>query len=90
MNNIIFTNKFKKDYKLLLRRGYNEVLIKRVISVLVNKQMLPLKYKPHKLIGDYADCWECHLNPDWLLIWQINEETNSLVLIRTGTHSDLF
>lgn len=90
MYNIIFTNKFKKDYKLLLRRGYNEVLIKRVISVLVNKQMLPLKYKPHKLIGDYADCWECHLNPDWLLIWQINEETNSLVLIRTGTHSDLF
>lgn len=90
MYNIIFTNKFKKDYKLLLRRGYNEVLIKRVISILVNKQMLPLKYKPHKLIGDYADCWECHLNPDWLLIWQINEETNSLVLIRTGTHSDLF
>lgn len=90
MYNIIFTNKFKKDYKLLLRRGYNEVLIKRVISILVNKQMLTLKYKPHKLIGDYADCWECHLNPDWLLIWQINEETNSLVLIRTGTHSDLF
>ena len=58
--------------------------------MIANKSPLPAKYKAHKLSGDYKDCWECHINPDWLLIWQIDEVNNVLILIRTGTHSDLF
>jgi mRNA interferase YafQ len=58
--------------------------------MIARNEVLPSKYKPHKLVGDYRDCWECHLNPDWLLIWQTDDKKNVLLLIRTGTHSDLF
>jgi len=87
---IEYTGRFRKDYKLALSRGYKELLIKKAITMIANKSPLPAKYKAHKLSGDYKDCWECHINPDWLLIWQIDEVNNVLILIRTGTHSDLF
>ena len=90
MYSIEYTGRFKKDYKIALKRGYNEVLIQNVISLIANAAPLSLKYKPHKLIGQYRDCWECHIQPDWLLIWQINVKTQTLILLRTGTHSDLF
>ncbi len=90
MYNIEYTGSFKRDYKLALKRGYKELLIQNIISQLANGTPLPAKNKPHKLTGDYKDCWECHIQPDWLLIWQININTHSLILIRTGTHSDLF
>jgi mRNA interferase YafQ len=90
MYNIEYTGTFKRDYKLVLKRKYQEQLIQNVIALLVNGMPLPAKTKPHKLTGDYKDCWECHIQPDWLLIWQINMKSNTLVLIRTGTHSDLF
>ncbi|MGC4129045.1 MAG: type II toxin-antitoxin system YafQ family toxin [Bergeyella sp.] len=51
---------------------------------------LPAKYKPHKLSGNYAGCWECHIKPDWLLIWKQNDNELILLLMDTGTHSDLF
>jgi len=88
--NLEYTIRFKKDYKLLIKRGYKESLIQKVIGLIANDIPLPTKYRPHKLIGNYKDCWECHIHPDWLLIWQIIESTNTLLLIRTGTHSDLF
>lgn len=75
---------------MALKRGYKEALIKNVITLIANKTQLPAKYKAHKLSGDYKDCWECHILPDWLLIWRINEQTNTLFLISTGTHADLF
>ena len=75
---------------LPLNRGYREVLIQEIITLIVTGEVLPAKNKPHKLTGSYRDCWECHIQPDWLLIWQINTKTNTLVLVRTGTHSDLF
>ena len=90
MYNIEYTRSFKRDYKLSLKRGYREQLIQNIIILLVNGIALPAKNKPHKITGDYKDCWECHIQPDWLLIWQININTNKLILIRTGTHSDLF
>ena len=90
MYNLEYTTKFKREYKLALKRGYKEALIQHVIGIIANKKPLAAKHKAHKLTGDYTDCWECHIQPDWLLIWRINEQTNSLILISTGTHSDLF
>ncbi len=90
MYNIEYTGSFKRDYKLALKRGYKEPLIQNIIILLADGTPLPAKNKPHKLNGNYKDCWECHIQPDWLLIWQININSNTLILIRTGTHSDLF
>ncbi|MES2701807.1 MAG: type II toxin-antitoxin system YafQ family toxin [Bacteroidota bacterium] len=90
MYNIAYTTQFKKGYKLSLKRGCQEDLIQSVIIVLVNKRTLAAKHKPHKLSGTYKDCWECHILPDWLLIWRADEATNTLTLIATGTHADLF
>ena len=59
MYNIEYTNKFKKQYKLALKRGNNELLIQKVIAAIANKSTLPVKYKVHKLSGKYEDCWEC-------------------------------
>jgi mRNA interferase YafQ len=87
---VAYTTQFRREYKLALRRGQKEALIQKVITLIATKTPLPAKYKAHKLSGDYKDCWECHVLPDWLLIWRINEQANTLVLIRTGTHSDLF
>jgi mRNA interferase YafQ len=67
-----------------------ETLIQTVIALIAKKMPLPAKHKAHKLTGKYSDCWECHIQPDWLLIWSIDEEANALVLVATGTHSDLF
>jgi mRNA interferase YafQ len=83
-----FTNKFKKDYKLALKRNYDIALIDAVIHDLINEIPLPEKYKDHLLVGNYAGCRECHLKPDWLLIYQIGNGV--IVFERTGTHSDLF
>ena len=90
MYNLEYTARFKKEYKLALKRGYDDALIMSVITSLANRHPLPAKYKVHKLSGIFKDCWECHILPDWLLIWQIRQETNSIILIATGTHSDLF
>jgi len=90
MYNIEYTGRFKRDFKLVIKRGYKEPLIQEVITTIANKKQLLPKFKPHKLTGEYKDCWECHIQSDWLLIWRINEKTNSMILIRTGTHSDLF
>ncbi|PJR04179.1 type II toxin-antitoxin system mRNA interferase toxin, RelE/StbE family [Avrilella dinanensis] len=80
----------KKDFKKSLKRGLKEDLLKEVVLLLGNKGKLPSKYKPHKLSGNYVGTWECHIQPDWLLIWEQNEEIKLISLIRTGTHSDLF
>ena len=90
MYSVEYTGRFRKDYKLALSRGYKEALIKKVIALLINRSSLPPKYKAHKLSGEYKNCWECHIEPDWLLIWQVDENDEILTLIRTGTHSDLF
>jgi len=88
--NIIFTTAFKRDYKLLKKRGYNLNLLQDVVSILANGEKLPEKYRAHPLSGDFKGCRECHILPDWLLIYEICENELMLYLTRTGTHSDLF
>lgn len=83
-----FTNRFKKDYKLAERRGYDLNLLDNVITALINEEPLAGKYNDHLLIGQYKGRRECHLKPDWLLIYRIEEEL--IVFERTGSHADLF
>lgn len=90
MLDIVTTKVFDKDYKLLKKRGYNLNLIKEVIEMLADEKELPQKYKNHQLIGNYAGFMECHIHPDWLLIYKIEKNKLILTLSRTGTHSDLF
>ena len=90
MYNIKPTSRFQKDLKRLQRRGYNIALLTDVIKTLAAGETLPAKNKDHPLIGDYAGCRECHITPDWLLIYEITEKELFLYLTRTGTHSDLF
>jgi len=66
------------------------MLLKEAMSILAKDGKLPAKYKSHKLTGDYVGCWECHIKPDWLLVWQQNDKELILLFINTGTHSDLF
>lgn len=90
MHKVEATSKFKKDYKLCLKRGLDETLLDMIILLLEKDGKLPAKYKPHKLKGKYAGLWECHIQPDWLLIWDQNEAIKLISLVRTGSHSDLF
>ncbi len=87
---LIYATKFKKDIKLCQKRNYDFTILKQVIELLEVKGKLPLSYKPHVLSGDYSNHWECHIKPDWLLIWTQDEENKEIYLVRTGTHSDLF
>jgi mRNA interferase YafQ len=84
------TNRFEKDAALCKKRGLNMSLLRDVMSLLAQSGNLPDKYKPHKLSGKYAGCWECHIKPDWLLVWKQNDTVLTLLFLYTGTHSDLF
>ncbi len=90
MYSLAYTGGFKKDFKRCVKRRYDLSLIESVVEILEQEGSLPAKYKPHKLSGHYSDCWECHVLPDWLLLWLQNDETKEITFVRTGTHSDLF
>ncbi len=90
MYNIVASTKFKKDLKLAIRRGYNISLLTEVVDKLSKGEPLPEKNKDHLLFGNYSGCRECHITPDWLLIYEISNKELILYLTRTGTHSDLF
>lgn len=85
-----YTHSFKKDVLICRKRGLQIHLLEKVVTELVNSGTLSVAYKPHKLQGKYKNCWECHIQPDWLLIWQQNDKELILILTNTGTHSDLF
>lgn len=87
---IEMSSKFKKDYKLIKKRGYDLSLLKEVIDILANGEKLPERYHDHNLSGEYSGCRECHILPDWLLVYRIEKDLLILGLTRTGTHSDLF
>lgn len=82
--------KFKKDLKLIQKRGYDLNILTEVIKKLANGETLPIKNKDHNLTGNYNGCRECHITPDWLLIYERLEDELILYLTRTGSHSDLF
>lgn len=89
MREVILTSAFKKDYKRLIRSGqYVMRHLQEVTEKLANNEPLNEKYHDHSLIGNWQDCRECHIKPDWLLIYQLKK--NELILVRTGSHSDLF
>jgi mRNA interferase YafQ len=87
---IEYTNKFDRDLKKIIKRGYDISLLHSVIDKLATTGNLPANYKQHKLKGDYAGTWECHIKPDWLLVWRQNDDKLILLMLATGTHSDLF
>ena len=81
---------FKKDYKLAKRRDMNIALLKDIVTKLANGEPLDARHKDHPLSGDWIGHRECHIQPDWLLIYRIENDILVLTLSRTGTHSDLF
>ncbi len=83
------TNEFERDVKRCIKRGYNMSLLHQVIQLLEQSGTLPQKYHPHKLHGDFAGCWECHIRPNWLLVWRQNDTELTLLFTNTGTHADL-
>ena len=89
MYSVDTTKRFDKDLKLCLKRGLDIQLIYDAIALLRTTGSLPAQYRPHKLSGNMDGIWECHLKPDWLLIWEQNDTELTLLFTGTGTHSDL-
>lgn len=85
-----FTTQFRKDYKLAMKRGLKIELLERVIMLLAAGETLPEKNKDHALTGNWVGHRECHILPDWLLVYRVEDDILVLTLTRTGTHSDLF
>jgi mRNA interferase YafQ len=81
---------FEKDLIRCIKRNYNLKPFEDVVTLLETLGKLPAKYKPHKLSGRYKGFWECHVKPDWLIIWSQNDRTRVIELTRTGIHADLF
>lgn len=84
------TNKFKKDLKAAIKRGYDLRLLQTVVDLLCSGESLPAVYKDHNLSGNWVQHRECHITSDWILIYKIEKDILVLTLTRTGTHSDLF
>lgn len=84
------TAQFRRDYKLMKKRGYERELIETVLDKLLNGCPLEAAHRDHALTGNYAGFRECHIKPDWLLVYKIERDRLVLVAQRTGTHSDLF
>lgn len=90
MYKIVYTNRMKRDTKLMKKRGKNIEKLTNVLSLLATGNPLPTQYKDHSLTGDLQDFRECHIEPDWLLMYQIFEDTLILSATATGSHTDLF
>lgn len=90
MLEISVTHQFMKDLKVAKKRGLDIDKLNEVVRLIAEEQTLPDKNKDHKLVGDYVGCRECHIQPDWLLIYTVEKLVNILNLLRTGSHSDLF
>ena len=90
MLEIVVSNQFKKDLKLAKKRGFDLNMLSEVVNELAKGENLESRYRDHSLTGNYVDFRECHIEPDWLLVYRIIENELELFLFRTGTHSDLF
>ncbi len=90
MLNVRYSTKFKKDFKLAKKRGLPMHELKKIIETLASEKTLEPKHRDHALSGNYAMFRECHILPDWLLIYRIDNNELELLAYRTGTHSDLF
>jgi len=90
MLNISFTNQYLKDLALMKRRNLPKSELDEVVKLLSEEKPLLPKHNDHPLKGNFIGYWECHIRPNWLLIYKIDKQILTLVLTRTGTHSDLF
>ena len=90
MLKIVSSNQFKKDIKLAIKRNFDIKELENVVDTLANEKVLDKKYNTHELKGSYTGFMECHIKPNWLLIYKIENKELELFLFRTGTHSDLF
>ena len=90
MLDVFYSNQFKKDYKKAVKRHNDVEELFKVIELLKNQQPLPLEKRDHALTGDYSGYRECHVHPDFLLVYKVVDSQLQLYLYRTGTHSDLF
>ncbi|MBN1617826.1 type II toxin-antitoxin system YafQ family toxin [Candidatus Dojkabacteria bacterium] len=86
--NLVYSTQFKKDYKRVKKRNKDLYKLKTVIELIMTGQQLPQSYRDHQLTGNWKDHRDCHIEPDWLLIYRVDSDT--LFLERTGSHSDLF
>ena len=84
------TNSFKKAFKRCLKRGLDIRKFETVLNFLIDTGTVPPEYRPHKLSAKYNFAWECHITPDWLLIWEQDDQELTLLLVDTGSHSDIF
>lgn len=90
MRQLVTTTQFRKDYKRIKKRGYNLKLLEEVLDRLIREEPLDAKYRDHPLSGTLTKYRECHIQPDWLLVYRIENDQIILTAHRTGTHSDLF
>jgi mRNA interferase YafQ len=88
MREIIQSNRFRRDLKRVQKRGYDLAKLGQIIDMLAAGEPLPSRCRPHRLSGEYGGFWECHVEPDWLLVYDVTEEL--VELAATGTHADLF
>ena len=89
MRNIFPLNSFKRDWKRMKKRDVQRSQLEAIINLLAEDLDLPTRCRPHKLSGEWAGFWECHIKPDWLLIYDL-DDPEYLKLVRTGSHADLF
>lgn len=90
MLSLTATGQFRRDYKRMKKRGLDMSLLESVIDTLLAEQPLDIRHRDHDLCGDYAGFRECHVQPDWLLIYAVDRDRLVLTASRTGSHSDLF
>ena len=88
MRELILTTRFRRDLRRAARRGKNEERLREVIEILVASEPLEARHRAHQLMGSMAPLWECHIENDWLLVW--DEDDTTVTLMQTGTHSDIF
>ncbi len=88
MRELILTTRFRRDLRRAARRGKNEERLREVIEILVAGKPLKARHRAHQLMGSMAPLWECHIENDWLLVW--DEDDTTVTLMQTGTHSDIF
>lgn len=86
----VFTTQFRKDFKLCQKRGFKLDKLAIVMKMLESEVQLPQSYREHTLKGEYNNLLECHIEVDWLMIYDIDQNAKEIYFIRTGTHSDLF
>ncbi|MEM6603004.1 MAG: type II toxin-antitoxin system YafQ family toxin [Pseudomonadota bacterium] len=90
MFDVVETSQFRRDIRRIKKRGKDLKKLKSIVITLSNNEVLPLKNRDHELVGNWRGHRECHIEPDWLLVYRVNLDKNILELVRMGTHSDLF